>query len=176
MLLVGMLAWALRYGLWGFAFGLDGPISGRHGLCVGIVLHGICYDFFFVTGHDFTLTGWPQPEMRGQCSIADCNADSLTYGARHAGWKLQSLGWWMVTVSNSIQAQRRWLLKPVAEQFWLTCQLCLAAWALLVAFSVSWPSGTSRALPTQGQPMTTDSNTEDSSNRPRNGLKPIDCP
>jgi MFS family permease len=46
MLIAGMSAWVLRYVL--FAYGNAGPRISM--LWVGIILHGICYDFFFVTG------------------------------------------------------------------------------------------------------------------------------
>lgn len=49
-ILVGMLAWAVRYVL--FAYGNAGDLSFM--LLIGLALHGVCYDFFFVSGQIYT--------------------------------------------------------------------------------------------------------------------------
>ena len=40
MLMIGMLAWAVRYGLWGFAFGQTGPL-----LTLQFLLASCCMEF-----------------------------------------------------------------------------------------------------------------------------------
>ncbi len=61
MILVGMGAWVLRYLL--FAFGAPDQVAWM--LFAAIALHGICYDFFFVTGFMYTDRVAPK-EIRSQ--------------------------------------------------------------------------------------------------------------
>lgn len=72
-IVVGMLAWALRYVL--FGFGDAGAMMWM--VIIGLVLHGVCYDFFFVAGQIYTDRFAPakvRSAAQGLISLA-------TYGA-----------------------------------------------------------------------------------------------
>jgi nucleoside transporter len=64
MLAVGMLAWVVRYGLFAGAAGQNGDTAIAM-ILAGIILHGICYDFFFVTGFIYVDRVAPK-EIRSQ--------------------------------------------------------------------------------------------------------------
>jgi MFS family permease len=61
MLIAGMGAWVLRYAL----FALAAPNAVFWMIAGGILLHGLCYDFFFVTGQIY-VDKKSTPEIRGQ--------------------------------------------------------------------------------------------------------------
>lgn len=61
MLMVGMACWVLRYLL----FAMGAPDQVMWMLLLGVALHGICYDFFFVTGFIYTDKKAPAA-IRGQ--------------------------------------------------------------------------------------------------------------
>ena len=124
MLLVGMLAWALRYTL----FGLMPSVGGM--VVLGIFLHGICYDFFFVTGQLYTDRVAPR-EMR---TSAQALIGLLTYGA---GMLVGNyiLGWWGDRIKLDPATEAGW--QAGAEQFWLM-PAGLAAGVAVLFFLTFW--------------------------------------
>jgi MFS family permease len=73
LLLVGMIAWAVRYAL--FAIGDGG--SSLWAVYLGVALHGVCYDFFFVAGAIYTGT---IAEPKGVNAQAQGMLTLFTYG------------------------------------------------------------------------------------------------
>jgi nucleoside transporter len=73
MLVAGMVAWVVRYAL--FAYGAPG--SRMWMLWGGIIVHGICYDFFFVTGQIY-IDRRSSPALR---AATQGLITFLTYGA-----------------------------------------------------------------------------------------------
>lgn len=107
MLGIGMLAWVVRYGLWGFAFGQEGVMLTAP-IFMGILLHGICYDFFFVTGMIYTDKKAPQ-EVRGQ---AQSLIVLLTQGLG-LGIGAQFFGWWSkrcTTADETVDFAQFWYI------------------------------------------------------------------
>ncbi len=88
MLAVGMLAWVVRYGM--FSMGFD-PAGDNHVfwmILFGVILHGICYDFFFVTGQIYVDKRAPKA-IRGQAQgflVLMTLGLGLLIGAQASGW------------------------------------------------------------------------------------------
>jgi nucleoside transporter len=74
MLLLGMAAWILRYVC--FAFGNVNTDTWM--LYAGIILHGICYDFFFVTGYMYT-------EKKAEAKIKNAAQGLFTFATYGVG-------------------------------------------------------------------------------------------
>lgn len=106
MLAVGMAAWMLRYGL----FAMGAPDAVRWMIIFGIVLHGICYDFFFVTGQIY-VDKKSTPEIRGQAQgflVLVTYGIGMFFGARIAG-----------AVFNSFLGDNTALSAAQWHDFWL---------------------------------------------------------
>jgi len=84
MLGVGMLAWVVRYSL----FAIGAPASVVWMILIGVALHGICYDFFFVTGQiyvDQRASSGIRSQAQGLILMITFGLGMLI-GAQIAGW------------------------------------------------------------------------------------------
>jgi nucleoside transporter len=106
MLLVGMLAWTARY----FLFGIFPESTFL--ILIGIALHGVCYDFFFVTGQLYVEKKAP----RTLRASAQGFFNLLTYGF---GMLIGNyvLGWWGDSINLDGATEQGWL--DGAFAFWI---------------------------------------------------------
>ena len=89
MLVVGMFAWVLRY----FLFALAAPSGILWMVMFGIILHGICYDFFFVTGQIY-VDKKANSSIRGQAQgflVLVTNGIGMLIGAQISGWLFNNI-------------------------------------------------------------------------------------
>ena len=127
MLLAGMLAWVVRYGL--FAAAADHHVKML--VMGGIILHGICYDFFFVTGQIY-VDKRASYKIRGQVQgffVLVTQGVGMLIGAQTAGYifKTQKLA------GDRVNWHTLWLIP------------CLAALVIAVVFLVAFKDDSNEA-------------------------------
>ncbi len=125
MLLIGMLAWVIRYVL--FAFGNTESLVWM--FYIGILLHGICYDFFFVTGQIYVDNTAPkaiQAQAQGFIAFITYGV-GMVIGANLSGEVVQ----YFTTTGSAedvVMQVMNW------QKIWLTP--AIIAGAILILFSV----------------------------------------
>ena len=120
ILLIGLLAWSVRYAL--FAYGNAG--SGMWMFYAAILLHGVCYDFFFMTGQLYTDQEAPA-HLRGtaQGLIAFLTLGlGMFVGSQLSGWAVDYF-----TTATGTTVVKNW------TGFWVASGLAALAIFLFVA-------------------------------------------
>jgi len=116
-ILVGMLAWVIRYVL--FAYGDAGEATFM--LLLGIALHGICYDFFFVSGQIYT----DSKAGKDNKSAAQGLITLATYGVG------QLIGYWL---AGYVSDMYQYVKSADVALFWNKLWVVPAGIALVVFF------------------------------------------
>jgi nucleoside transporter len=121
ILLIGLFAWSVRYAL--LAYG--SADAGMWMFYVAILLHGVCFDFFFMTGQLYTDQEAP-PNLRG---AAQGLLAFLTYGVgMFIGSLLSGVAVDYFTTKTGSVVTRNW------NSFWLASGASALIVALYVAF------------------------------------------
>jgi nucleoside transporter len=120
VLMLGLACWSLRYGL--LAYGNAG--AGIWMFYLAILLHGFCFDFFFMTGQLYTDQEAPS-HLRG---TAQGFLTFLTYGVgMFIGSLLAGVALDFFTTTSGTTAVHNW------TSFWLVCSAGAAVILILVA-------------------------------------------
>ena len=97
ILIIGIAAWALR-----FFFFSNGDLEAYYWMIIsGILLHGICYDFFFVTGYMYT-------ENKADDKIKNAAQGLFTVATYGIGMTIGSWFSGIVTDNNTIEGIKNW--------------------------------------------------------------------
>ena len=97
ILIIGIAAWALR-----FFFFANGDLEAYYWMIIsGILLHGICYDFFFVTGYMYT-------ENKADDKIKNAAQGLFTVATYGIGMTIGSWFSGIVTDNNTIEGIKNW--------------------------------------------------------------------
>ena len=97
ILIIGIAAWALR-----FFFFANGDLESYYWMIIsGILLHGICYDFFFVTGYMYT-------ENKAGKKIKNAAQGLFTVATYGIGMTIGSWLSGIITDSNTIEGIKNW--------------------------------------------------------------------
>lgn len=125
MLLIGMLAWVVRYLF--FAFGTADSLVWMFYL--GILLHGICYDFFFVTGQIYVDNTAPkaiQAQAQGFIAFITYGV-GMVIGANLAGEVAQRF-----TTTDTVEGVTEQIMQW--QQIWLVP--AIIAGVIMILFAV----------------------------------------
>lgn len=143
MLMVAMAAWALRYVL--FAYGNNDELVWM--LYGGIVLHGICYDFFFVTGQIYVDEAAPvqlKSATQGLITFA-------TYGVGMfiGSWLSGEIVGYFTYVDPAGEPQHQW------QQIWLVPAIASAVVLVIftLLFNEEWKPKKEPTLEDKGVPV-----------------------
>jgi Nucleoside H+ symporter len=121
ILLIGLFAWSVRYMLLGYG----NADAGMWMFYIAILLHGVCFDFFFMTGQLYTDQEAP-PNLRG---TAQGLLAFLTYGVgMFIGAELSGVAVDFFTTKTGSVVTRNW------TGFWVSSAASAFVVALFVAF------------------------------------------
>ena len=118
ILIIGIAAWALR-----FFFFASGDLEAYYWMIIsGILLHGICYDFFFVTGYMYT-------ENKAGEKIKNAAQGLFTVATYGIGMTIGSWFSGIITDSNTIEGIKNW------EEIWMVpAYISVAVLLFLIVF------------------------------------------
>jgi len=128
MLLVGMAAWATRYLF--FAYGNGSALMWM--LYAGILLHGVCYDFFFVTGQIYV-------DKRAPVAVRAAAQGLIAFVTLGVGWFIGSWASGRVVDAFATNPGHAW------DRIWLVPAMGAAAVLLLFALFFRSEATESRA-------------------------------